>query len=133
MLNTTVIMGRLTADPELKVVGSGVEVCSFTIANDDDYKAKDSDERKTIFVDVTCWRKTAAFVSKYFSKGRMIIVSGKLNQKKWTDKDGKNRSKISIVAENVYFGDSKGSNSSESSQSGPFTELPDADESSLPF
>lgn len=107
MLNRVLIAGRLTADPELKTTNSGTEVCTITIACDDDYKQKDSDEKKVVFVDVTCWRKTGVFVANYFQKGRMIIVDGKLSQNKWTDKDGNSRSRIEVVADTVYFGDSK--------------------------
>lgn len=113
MLNRVLIAGRLTSDPELKTTNSGTEVCTISIACDDDYKQKDSDEKKVIFVDVTCWRKTGVFVANYFQKGRMIIVDGKLSQNKWTDKDGNSRSRIEVVADTVYFGDSKRNDSGQ--------------------
>lgn len=106
MLNTITIMGRLTRDPELRRTASGVAVTSFTVAVDDDYKPEGG-ERKTIFVDCVAWRNTGEFVSKYFSKGRMAVVKGKLDIRDWTDKDGNKRKSTEVVAENVYFGDSK--------------------------
>ena len=107
MLNNVTIMGRLTKDVELRRTGSGVAVASFTIACDRDFTDKSSGEKETDFVEVVAWRNTAEFVSKYFSKGRMAIVSGRLQIRKWTDKDGNKRSTAEVVADNVYFGDSK--------------------------
>jgi single-strand DNA-binding protein len=106
MLNKVLMMGRLTADPTLRRTGSGVAVASFTIACDDDFKDKDGN-KKTIFVECVAWRQTGEYVSKYFSKGRMAIVVGKLDIREWTDKDGNKRRTAEIVADNVYFGDSK--------------------------
>lgn len=106
MLNHIVIMGRLIKDPELRRTGSGLPVASFSIACDRDYKS-DSGERETDFVDVVAWRSTAEFVSKYFAKGRTAVVSGRLQIRAWTDKDGNKRRTAEIVADNVYFGDSK--------------------------
>ena len=106
MLNHIVIMGRLTRAPELKATQSGVSVVSFTLAVDRDYAAKGSD-KETDFIDVTAWRNTAEFVSKYFDKGRMAVVSGRLQVRKWQDADGNTRRAAEIVADNVYFGDSK--------------------------
>lgn len=106
MLNSITIMGRMTRDPELRRTNSGTSVTSFTLAVDDDYK-NDNGERKTIFVECVAWRGTADFVSKYFGKGRMAIVKGKLDIRDWTDKEGNKRKSAEVVAENVYFGDSK--------------------------
>lgn len=107
MLNHIVLMGRLTRDPELRRTGSGTAVTSFTLAVDRDFGPKDGGEKETDFVDIVAWRQTGEFVSKYFSKGRMAVVSGRLQIRKWTDKDGNKRSTAEVVADNVYFGDSK--------------------------
>ena len=106
MLNDVVIMGRLTRDPELRRTQNGTSVASFTLAVDRDYKP-DGGERECDFFDCVAWRGTGEFVSKYFSKGRMAIVSGRLQTRSWTDKDGGKRKSVEIVADNVYFGDSK--------------------------
>lgn len=106
MLNKIIIMGRLTRDPELRRTGSGTAVTSFSLAVDRDFKSQ-SGEKETDFIDVVAWRSTAEFVSKYFTKGRMAVVSGRLQIRQWTDKDGNNRRSAEIVADNVYFGDSK--------------------------
>ena len=105
MLNHITIMGRLTKDPELRRTGSGVAVTSFTLAVDDDFKSKDG-SKKTIFVDCVAWRNTAEFVHNYFSKGRMAVVSGRLDIREWTDKDGNKRRSAEVVADDVYFADS---------------------------
>lgn len=129
MLNHIVLMGRLTKDPELRRTGSGVAVTSFTLAVDRDFKSQDG-QKHTDFIDVTCWRNTAEFAAKYFAKGRMAAVSGSLQIRKWQDKDGNNRYSAEVVADNVYFADSK--------RDGDFAviendeELP-FDEDSLPF
>lgn len=107
MLNHITIMGRLTRDPELRRTGSGIAVASFTVAVDRDFSGKDSGEKETDFIDVVAWRQTGEFVSKYFTKGRMIIVSGRLQIRGWTDKDGNKRRTAEVVADNCYFGDSK--------------------------
>ena len=107
MLNHIVIMGRLTRDPELRRTGSGVAVASFTLAVDRDFAPKDGGERETDFIDCVAWRQTGEFVSKYFTKGRMAVVSGRLQIRGWTDKDGNKRRSAEIVADNVYFGDSR--------------------------
>ncbi|MCI5993694.1 MAG: single-stranded DNA-binding protein [Clostridiales bacterium] len=106
MLNHIVLMGRLTRDPELRRTGSGVAVASFTLAVDRDFAAQGA-EKETDFVDIVAWRNTAEFVSRYFTKGRMAIVSGRLQIRNWTDKDGNKRRSAEVVADNVYFGDSK--------------------------
>ena len=107
MLNHIVIMGRLTRDPELRRTGSGVAVASFTVAVDRDFGNRDNGERETDFIDCVAWRQTGEFVSKYFTKGRMAVVSGRLQIRNWTDKDGNKRRSAEVVADNVYFGDSK--------------------------
>ena len=107
MLNHIIVMGRLTRDPELRRTGSGIAVASFTIAVDRDFSPKDGGERETDFIDCVAWRQTGEFVSKYFQKGRMAVVSGRLQIRSWTDKDGNKRRTAEVVADNVYFGDSK--------------------------
>lgn len=107
MLNHIVIMGRLARDPELRRTGSGVAVTSFTLAVDRDFAPKDGSERETDWIDCVAWRQTGEFVSKYFTKGRMAVVSGRLQIRNWTDKDGGKRRSAEVVADNVYFGDSK--------------------------
>ena len=107
MLNHIVVMGRLTRDPELRRTGSGIAVASFSLAVDRDFAPKDGGNRETDFIDCVAWRQTGEFVSKYFTKGRMAVVSGRLQIRQWTDKDGNNRRSAEIVADNVYFGDSK--------------------------
>jgi len=107
MLNHITIMGRLTRDPELRRTGTGVAVASFTLAVDRDFSGKDSEEKETDFIDCVAWRQTGEFVSKYFAKGRMAVVSGRLQIRNWTDKDGNKRRTAEVVADNVYFGDSK--------------------------
>jgi len=107
MLNHIVLMGRLTRDPELRHTGSGVAVASFTLAVDHDYQSKDSGERGVDFIDIVAWRNTAEFVSKYFAKGRMAVVTGRLQIRNWTDKEGNKRRSAEVVADNVYFGDSR--------------------------
>ena len=106
MLNHIVLMGRLTRDPELRHTGSGLAVASFSLAVDRDYKGQ-SGEKETDFVDIVAWRSTADFVSKFFTKGRMAVVEGRLQLRDWTDKDGGKRRSAEVVADNVYFGDSK--------------------------
>ena len=106
MLNQIVLMGRLTRDPELRRTGSGVAVASFTLAVDRDFAAQGA-EKETDFVDIVAWRNTAEFVSKYFAKGRMAVVTGRLQIRNWQDKDGNKRRSAEVVADNVYFGDSK--------------------------
>ena len=107
MLNHIVVMGRLTHDPELRRTQAGVPVASFSIACDRDFKDKTSGERATDFIDIVAWRTTGEFVSKYLTKGRMAIVSGRLQIRDWTDKEGNKRRSAEVVAEDVYFGDSR--------------------------
>lgn len=106
MLNHITIMGRLTRDPELRRTGSGIAVASFTVAVDRDY-TQQGQEKETDFIDCVAWRQTGEFVSKYFTKGRMIVVDGRLQIRSWKDKDGNNRRTAEINAEHCYFGDSK--------------------------
>ena len=158
MLNHIVIMGRLTRDPELRYTQSNTPVASFTVAVDRDFGGRDGGEKQTDFIDCSAWRQTGEFVSKYFRKGSMIVVSGRMQSRKWQDRDGNNRTSWEVSADNVYFGESRrrddenrdsyggnysansyGGNSYESNrsasapaQSNPFTELGD-DDGELPF
>ena len=113
MLNKVVMMGRLTKNPELRRTGSGVAVTSFTIAVDRDFAEKQSGQKETDFVDCVAWRQTGEFVDKYFSKGKMAVVVGRLQFRSWNDKDGNKRKSAEIVVENVYFGDSKTESNTE--------------------
>ena len=108
MLNHIVIMGRLTRDPELRRTGSGIAVASFTVAVERDFSGKDSGgQKETDFIDCVAWRQTGEFVSKYFTKGRLIAVSGRLQIRNWNDKDGSKRKSAEVVADNCYFADTK--------------------------
>ena len=108
MLNHIVLMGRLTRDPELRRTGSGIPVTTFTLAVDRDFSSnRETGERETDFIDIVTWRNTAEFVSKYFTKGRMAVISGRLQIRNWNDKDGNKRRSAEVVADNVYFGDSR--------------------------
>lgn len=107
MLNKIFAMGRLTRDPELRRTQSGTPVTSFTLAVDRDFKDKQTGERATDFIDVVAWRSTGEFVSRYFTKGRMAVVEGRLQIRDWTDKDGNKRRSAEVVADRIYFGDSK--------------------------
>ena len=107
MLNHIVIMGRLTRDPELRRTGSGIAVASFSVAVDRDFGGRDGGEKETDFIDCVAWRQTGEFVSKYFTKGSMIVVSGRLQIRSWTDKEGNKRRTAEVVADNVYFGESR--------------------------
>lgn len=107
MLNRITIMGRLVRDPELRRTGSGIACVSFTLAVDRDYSNKDGNEKETDFIDCVAWRSTAEFVSKYFTKGRMAVASGRLQIRVWTDKEGNKRRAAEVVADSVYFADSK--------------------------
>ncbi len=107
MLNHIVIMGRLTRDPELRYTQSQTPVASFTVAVDRDFGGRDGGERQTDFIDCSAWRSTAEFVNKYFRKGSMAVVSGRLQSRKWQDRDGNNRTSWEINVDNVYFGESR--------------------------
>jgi single-strand DNA-binding protein len=136
-LNHITIMGRLTRDPELRRTGEGTAVASFTVAVDRDFKNNGTTE--TDFIDCVAWRQTGEFVSKYFSKGRMAVVSGRLQIRKWNDKDGNKRSTAEVVADNVYFGDSKEKEKTDgfsggepAHQQAKFTPI-DSNDDGLPF
>ena len=130
MLNHIVLMGRLCADPELRRTNSGTPVTSFTLAVDRDFKSQNG-EKEADFVPVIAWRNTAEFVSKYFTKGRMAVVDGRLQMRNWTDKDGNKRTTAEVVAENVYFGDTKREDSR--SQAEPEYEEIQEEDGDLPF
>ena len=144
MLNVVVLTGRLTADPELKTTGSGISVCSFSIAVDRRY-SKSAEERQTDFINIVTWRSSAEFVSKYFKKGQMIAIEGSIQTRKYVDRDGKNRTAFEVVANNVQFADfarreggdfentcSAPAPSFSNAGSGDFAEISDADDD-LPF
>ena len=141
MLNHITIMGRLTRDPEMRTTQSGVAVASFTLAVDRDFGGRDGGEKQTDFIDCTAWRHTAEFVSKYFSKGRMAVVSGRLQIDNYTDNDGNKRKAAKVIADNIYFGDSKKDSAagSQSDEAASFTPAPsgfvpvDVDSGELPF
>ena len=141
MLNHITIMGRLTRDPEMRNTQSGVAVASFTLAVDRDFGGRDGGEKQTDFIDCTAWRHTAEFVSKYFSKGRMAVVSGRLQIDNYTDNDGNKRKAAKVIADNIYFGDSKkdGATGGQSDEAASFTPAPsgfvtvDVDDGELPF
>ena len=139
MLNRIVLMGRLTADPEMKQTKNGIAVGSFTLAVDRDRKDKDTGEREADFIRCVVWRSTAEFASRYFSKGQMAVVSGRLTIRPWTDDQGNKRSTTEVLVDNLYFGDSKKSDSKPSyhnadSYAGNYAELePCDDDETLPF
>ena len=107
MLNRIILMGRLTRDPELRHTQTGTPVASFSLAVDRDFKDRSTGEKTTDFIDIVAWRQTAEFVSRYFTKGRLAVVEGRLQMRDWTDRDGNKRRSAEVVADNVYFGDSK--------------------------
>lgn len=132
MLNTITIMGRLTTDPILRRTQTGVAAASFTLACERDY-APQGGEKETDFIDVVCWRSSAEFVEKYFTKGRMAVVTGRLQIRGWTDKEGNKRRSAEILADHVYFGDSKRDGDSQAPKS-DFTEIAnDEEDGNLPF
>ena len=141
MLNHITIMGRLVRDPEMRSTQSGVAVASFTLAVDRDFSGRDGGEKQTDFIDCTAWRHTAEFVSKYFTKGRMAVVSGRLQIDNYTDNDGNKRRSAKVIADNIYFGDSKkdGATGGQSDEAASLTPAPsgfvtvDVDNSELPF
>ena len=107
MLNKIIIMGRLGRDPEKRCTQNGTPVASFSLAVDRDFKDKTTGEKSTDFIDIVAWRQTAEFVSRFFTKGRMAVVEGRLQLRDWTDRDGNKRRTAEVIADNVYFGDSK--------------------------
>ena len=135
MLNHVTIMGRITRDIELRHTDSGVAVCSFSVAVERDYQPKDGGDREVDFFDVTSWRQQAEFISKYFGKGRMIVVDGRMQSRKWVDNDGKNRVSWEIAPSNVYFGDSKKADSQNTQAEEISTEFVpiEVDDGELPF
>ena len=130
MLNKVIIMGRLTADPELRKTGGGTSVTTFTLACERDFKT--DGEKQTDWPDVVAWSNTAEYLAKYGSKGRMVAINGRLQTRRWTDKDGNKRNAVEIVADNVYFADSKNA-AQDGVQFGGFTGVEIADESDMPF
>jgi len=132
MLNHITLMGRLTRDPELRYTQSGTPVASFTLAVDRDFASKESGEKPTDFIDIVAWRQTGEFVSKFFTKGSMAVVSGRLQIRPWEDKEGNKRRSAEVVAENVYFGSPKSDSNSGDDKTGPFSEISDGD-GDLPF
>ena len=143
MLNHITLMGRLTRDPELRSTTSGTPVASFTLAVDRDFAARDSGERQTDFIDIVAWRQTGEFASKYFRKGQLVAVQGRLQSRKWEDKEGKKRVSYEIVADRVHFAESKKENGAAPNDGGVsgggFSEetdsfgLPDEGDDDLPF
>ena len=109
MLNKVIIMGRLTADPELKQTPSGIATCRFSVAVNRNYTSKETGERQTDFINVVAWRNTAEFINRYFSKGKMIIVEGSLRNNNYTDQNGVKHYSMDVQADNVSFGESKSS------------------------
>ena len=141
-LNIIVLQGRLVRDPEMRNTQSGVAVASFTLAVARAFGGRDGGEKQTDFIDCTAWRHTAEFVSKYFSKGRMAVVSGRLQIDNYTDNDGNKRRSAKVIADNIYFGDSKrndGTAGGQSDEAASFTPAPsgfvqvDVDDGELPF
>ena len=137
MLNKIILMGRLTRNPELRRTGSGTPVTSFSLAVERDFKGQNG-EKETDFIDIVAWKNTAEFVSRYFTKGRMAVVEGRLQIRDWTDKDGSKRRTAEVVADNVYFGDSRPSEGAAPAYAAPaghnsdFAELGE-DDGELPF
>lgn len=144
MLNKVFIMGRLTRDPELRRTNSGTAVTSFTLAVDRDFKNADG-TKETDFIDCVAWRSTAEFAAKYFTKGRMAVVEGRLQMREWQDKDGNKRRNAEVIADNLYFGDSRRDNGGHQAEKAPvnvdaedfdaedFDEVEDDTDDSLPF
>ena len=124
MLNRITLMGRLVRDPELRRTQSGTAVTSFTLAVDRDFKNQTTGEKDTDFIDIVAWRNTAEFVCQYFSKGRMAVVEGRLQIREWKDQNGNNRRSAEVVADNVYFGDSKRDSGGSSYDSAPAYGMP---------
>ena len=127
MLNRIILMGRLTRDPELRHTQSGASVASFSLAVDRDFKNRDSGERSTDFIDIVAWRNTADFAAKYLSKGRMTVVEGRLQIRDWTDRDGGKRRTAEVVADNIYFADSRRDGETGGSYSRPAAPAPMSD------
>lgn len=139
MLNHITLMGRLTRDPELRTTQSGINVTSFSLAVERDFKDKQTGEKATDFIDCVAWRNTADFVSKYFSKGRMAVVSGRLQIRDWTDDSGNKRRASEVLVDNAYFGDSKKDDGGQAAyappaaQENPYSAQTGDDDGELPF
>lgn len=144
MLNRILIMGRLGRDPEIRTTQSGIPVASFSLAVDRDFKDKTTGERETDWINVTAWRATAELAEKYLAKGRMCVVDGRLQMRKWTDKDGNDRISAEVVAGSIYFADSKKDSGSAPGDSGapkpagppvpiPYDVTDEIDDGDLPF
>ena len=135
MLNHIVLMGRLTRDPELRRTGSGIAVASFRLAVDRDFAPKDGGEKETDFIDVVAWRSTAEFVSRFFTKGRMAVVSGRLQMRNWTDKEGNKRVSAEVVAGSIYFGEPKKDDAGHGAPPAGVSdmEMVEGDDEELPF
>ena len=137
MLNKVFVMGRLARDPELRRTQSGTAVASFTLAVDRDFKDKSTGERGVDWINCVAWRQTGEFVSRYFTKGRMAVVEGRLQVSEWTDKDGSKRWKTEVVADNIYFGDSKAAppqpSPADNEPKSGYTQEQDVDDGELPF
>ena len=133
MLNHIELMGRLTKDPELRKTESGASVTTFPIAVDRDFKNKMTGEKETDFIDVVAWNNTAEYVSKYFSKGRMAVVEGRLQIRNWEDKDGNKRRNAEVIVSNIYFGDSKKDGPSASDQTSNSYAIVEEPDENLPF
>lgn len=119
MLNRIILMGRFVRDPDLKHTQNGTPVTSFTLAVDRDFKSRDGGEKSTDFIDCTAWRGTAEMICKYFSKGRLALVEGRLQIREWKDRDGNNRRTAEVVTENIYFADTKKKDGSHGETSAP--------------
>jgi single-strand DNA-binding protein len=133
MLNNVIIMGRLTRDPELRRTQGGTTVTSFTMAVDRDFKSQ-SGEKETDFIDVVAWRNTGEFAAKYLAKGRMAAVEGRIQVRDWQDKDGNRRKSVEVVADNVYFADSKRDSKPQESRTVDDQEFDEIeDDGDLPF
>ena len=133
MLNNVIIMGRLTRDPELRRTQSGTAVTSFTMAVDRDFKSQ-SGEKETDFIDVVAWRNTGEFAAKYLAKGRMAAVEGRIQAREWQDKDGNRRKAVEVVADNVYFADSKRDSKPQESRTADEPEFEEVeDDGDFPF
>ena len=136
MLNKVFVMGRLARDPELRRTQSGTAVASFTLAVDRDFKDRSTGERGVDWINCVAWRQSAEFVSRYFTKGRMAVVEGRLQVSEWTDRDGSKHWKTEVVADSIYFGDSKTSapgQPAEASATPAYTAESDVDDGELPF
>ena len=123
MLNKIILMGRLTHDPELRRTQNGTAVTGFSLAVERDFKDEDG-KRATDFIDIVAWRSAAEFVAKYFTKGRMAVVEGRLQLRDWTDRDGNKRRTAEVIADNVYFGDSKRDAEGGAESGGAYTPPP---------